>query len=154
MIRGLSLVNISDSRFTQNNGTVIGAYESELTFTGYNLFDGNIARQGGALVLKVSLINIATHTNITFSNNYAFEFGGALLTDNHLFYLQNDYSTRFVCFYQPLIRNFTGIRLNFKNNWAINGGDHIYGTGIKNYCKVSKFRLAQKELDTWHNILQ
>ena len=74
------------------------------------------------------------------------------MTDNHLFYLQNDYSIRFVCFYQPLIRDFAGIRLNFINNLAIRGGDHIYGTGIRNFCKVTKFRLAQKELDEWHSI--
>ena len=68
MIRALYLVHISNSNFKQNNGTVIGAYESELTFMGNNLFDGNLARQGGVIVLKASLINIATYTNITFSS--------------------------------------------------------------------------------------
>ena len=36
----------------------------------------------------------------------------------------------------------------------MSGGDHIYGTGIGNFCKVAKFQLTQLELDAWHtNIL-
>ena len=153
MLRTLSIVCISDSNFTLNNGTVIGAYETKITFTGSNLFQGNLARQGGALVLKASLIYLATNTIITFANNYSLEFGGAIYTDDHLFYLQNDYSTHFICFYQPQIPEFDGIKLNFTNNIATSGGDHIYGTGIRNFCKAKKFRLTQQELNRWHKII-
>lgn len=153
MLHALSRVKISNSNFTLNNGTVIGAYETEITFAGNNLFERNLAHQGGALVLKASLMNLANNTTITFANNFAIEFGGAIFVDNHLFYLQNDYSTRSVCFYQPLIREFKDIKLNFTNNLATSGGDHIYGTGIRNFCKAAKFRLTQQELDEWHSII-
>lgn len=151
-LHALSYVNITDSTFAKNRGTAIGIVESVVTFSGDVLFTNNFAYQGGALAMKSSFINISDDTTIEFSNNSVTQFGGAIYILNPLFYLQSEYSTRQLCFYQPISRYFKGIELRFYNNSAQNGGDNIYGTSIKNYCKAEKFRLNDSELNEWHNV--
>ena len=156
LIHALNKVNIKNSKFTHNKGTVIGADESVITFSGEITFEGNVAHDGGALALTSTYINIADRTTVNFRFNAATQFGGAIFIDDPLFYLQNDYSTRANCFYQPLLRfDFANmhVALNFYNNSATSGGDHIYGTGTKNYCKARSFQLEPDELHKWHSIL-
>ena len=123
---------ISDSEFRDNNGTVIDADKSNITFTLRTVtFTGNTALQGGALTLRSSTLSFAT--TINFTRNSATQFGGAIYIDDPQFYLQNDLNTQIWCFYQPL--GTSGI-LNFYKNSARQGGDHIYGTSMNSYCQT------------------
>ena len=138
-LHGVTNIIISNTNFTNNNSTAIDADQSNITFSGNVTFQGNRAWQAGALSLTTTTMTIAENANIVFSNNYATHFGGAIFIDDPTFYLQNDKSSVLTfCFYQPLYSNyeFGSAKVGFHNNSAGKGGDHIYGTSIRNYCRV------------------
>ena len=145
-------VSISDSSFVGNSGSPVDAVESDITFSGNVIFEGNSAQEGGALALKSSRIYIMNGATITFNNNTASQFGGAIYVDNPPFELQNKANTHMSCFYQPVDKNFTGIQVMFRNNSAMYGGNNVYGTSINNYCKVENFKLISDKLDLWHKM--
>lgn len=151
LLHVLNNATIKSSTFTRNNGTVIGVDESKIIFSGVNVFDSNLAFQGGALSLTTAQIYLTDNTDLSFSNNNATHFGGAIYVNDPLFYLQNDQSSHVQCFYQPISNDFTGITVTFHNNSARFGGDHIYGTTINNYCKTEK-SLTSSSLGKWHGI--
>ena len=138
-LHGVTDIIISNTNFTNNNSTAIDADQSNITFSGNVTFQGNRAWQAGALSLKLTTMTIAENASVVFSNNYASHFVGAIFIDNPIFYLQNDKSSVLTfCLYQPLYSNykFGSAKVGFYNNSAGNGGDHIYGTSIRNYCRV------------------
>ena len=79
-------MNIHDSTFANNNGTVINAEETILSFSGVVTFIGNSAHQGGALsmssVVYLKKITLADYTTINFTHNSASQFGGAIYIDS------------------------------------------------------------------------
>ena len=138
-LHGVTNIIMSNTNFTNNNSTAIDADQSNITFSGNVIFQGNRAWQAGALSLGSTYMTIAEDAIVVFSNNYAIHFGGAIFINNPIFYLQNDKSSVLTfCFYQPLHSNykFGNAKIGFYNNSAGKGGDHIYGTSIRNYCRV------------------
>ena len=141
LLQGVAHVFIVDSVFTGNNGTVIGARESNITFAGYVMFENNSAWQGGALFMSSSIMTVSDNTTVNFSGNHAIHFGGAIFINDCEFYLKNDPSTQQICFYQPSYAyyshpSFENANIKFYNNSAGEGGDCIYGTSIRNYCQM------------------
>ena len=114
--------------FANNTQSSILAYSSTVTVSGNILFVNNTGINGGAMALYSSTLNIATNTSVYFINNTATDTGGALYVTNDKNKLPNP---RYVpCFYQLLdyddwSNNWYDIQ--FVNNTARNGGDHIYG---------------------------
>lgn len=143
-LHGVYTININNTMFVNNVGTVIEAKESNITFSGHVIFEGNSAWQGGALSLTYATMTVNDHTTVDFGNNNVTEFGGAIFVDDPLFYLQNDKGTIRSCFYQPSHSHFSfeNARVNFYDNFARKGGYDVYGTSIRNYCKV---QMLQKE---------
>ena len=138
---------IQDSNFTDNIGTALNAKGTFLTMSGAVAFVNNTAHNGGALstssVLKM-LIAIPENTIINFVNNTASQFGGALYLDNptSLILSEDDANNNIWCFYQPISGStFKNVAINFENNSAGKGGDHIYGNSIKNYCRFNSTRV-------------
>ena len=129
---------ISNTTFMDNTGTVINAKESNVTFVGNILFENNHAWQGGALSLFSSTMTLQQHTIVEFINNHASQSGGAIFIDDSSFYLQNYEGAHQFCFYQPSYPDyyFTDAKVTFFNNSATKGGDYIYGTSIRNYCRI------------------
>ena len=150
-LHGVYSININNTVFVENQGTVIEAKESNITFSGHVIFEGNSAWQGGALSLTYATMTINDHTTVDFGNNNATEFGGAIFVDDPLFYLQNDKGTMRSCFYQPSHSHysFENARVNFYNNFARKGGYNVYGTSIRNYCKV---QMPETEDGNWNHL--
>ena len=137
-------LNIHYCTFTNNIGTVINAEGTLVSFSGVVTFAENSAHQGGALSLSSLLpkiILLSEHTTVNFVNNSASQFGGAIYIDTaaSIILAENDINNNRWCFYGPLTytSSFEHVQLNFRNNSADKGGDHIYGISVKNYCKIN-----------------
>ena len=156
LLHGANEFVISNSTFTGNNGTVINAKESNITFIGEVIFENNRAWQGGALLLSSSTMTLHDYTTVNFDSNHVTQFGGAIFVENCQFYLQNDASTQQFCFYQPLYPNynFANARIVFSNNSAGEGGDSIYGTSIRNYCIVHFQEYQPGRSGYWRHLFQ
>ena len=150
-------MKIHDSKFMHNDGTVVNAIGTSLTLSGTVTFERNRGHKGVALSLSSTLkkiISIAEHTTVSFNHNIAGQFGGAIYIDLSITDIQSESnpSTNIWCFYGPLNSSstFEDITLSFVNNSAGQGGDHIYGTSIKNYCKLNSFIVIGG--DVWRRI--
>ena len=74
-------MTISNSNFTDNNGSPLTLLKSGLNFHGEIRFENNHADYGAALrIYEASLISLSKNTNIWFTNNIAFFKGGAVYT--------------------------------------------------------------------------
>ena len=97
-----SQVNIQNSVFANNNGTVINSKGTTLSFSGVVTFTGNSAYQGGALslssVLKMMII-LAEYTTVNFMHNSVSSFGGAIYIDScpSLILAENDDKLTITC---------------------------------------------------------
>lgn len=148
--------NIHNSTFANNNGTVISGKHSTLSFSGVVTFTGNSGHRGGALslssVLK-TIITLAEYTAVNFVHNSASCFGGAIYIDSYpsLILAKNDENNNIWCFYGPLTdsSSFKHITLNFRNNSAAKGGDHVYGISVKNHCKINSVNFVE---DPWKHV--
>ena len=134
-------VTIVDCEFQDNKGTPIVAYYSDFTLSGNVTFIGNTANQGGAIALTSSHMSITKNTSVVFENNSVTDVGGAIFVEQSNVYLDNDPTTTSQCFYQLPDWDFDVIPtgyyyLEFYNNTAEHGGDHLYGASLKSYCTV------------------
>ena len=123
LIAAASNVTISGMvTFANNILTPIVLFSSIITLSGNISFVSNSGTKGGAIALLPSTLNIAHNTTIYFYNNLARETGGAI----HV--AKSSYSFD-KCFYQLLDHSnkYNWYRIQFKNNTAKNGGDHVYG---------------------------
>ena len=121
---------IGDVTFANNKVTPIAAYSSIITLSGSVSFLSNTGTKGGAMALHSSTLNIASNTIVYFYNNTATETGGAIYVtndDNKFLGLPN-YTP---CFYQLLdYGEDNWYDIQFVNNSAQSGGDHIYGVSM------------------------
>ena len=142
-------VNVQNSVFANNNGTVINSKVTTLSFSGVVTFTGNYARQGGALSLShifLTMIILEEYTTVNFIHNSASSFGGAIYIDSYpsLILTEND-DNNLWCFYGPpnTTASFKHVALKFFNNSAGKGGDHIYGISVKSNCKLNSESFIQ-----------
>ena len=128
-----------------DHDSVISSYSSNITLSGTMSFTNNSGIRGGAIALHCSTLNIAMGANVTFTNNFAYDKGGAIYIEPGMssfddeISISNDLNVDFLkkrtkppCFYQLLdcSANSTYI-LNFANNSAKYGGDDIYGASMQ-----------------------
>ena len=124
-------LTIKDSTFSDSTSTAIMLFSSTLTVVGNVIFHNNKEYQGAALMLVGTVMNIARDANLLFLENYAEDTGGAIF----VMYPQtmtNAHSYVSLCFYQLLdFEYYPDIySINFINNTATKGGDHIYGASL------------------------
>ena len=139
-------------------GGAIYVSESNLAILGhYNIFAANLASQGGALYLagQATCSLSALGTTVSFLNNSASVFGGAVFVDD-----TNPFTVCFdseqsstlnnslalsQCFYQIHDLQFFTDQLNvsfeFRNNSATVAGADLYGGSINN-CEVTPGALS------------
>ena len=111
--------------------SAIRSYLSNVTLSGTISFVSNSALSGGAIALYLSTLNIDANTVVTFLNNTASQWGGAIYMEpgtTPSVVLNGYYAT---CFYQLLncSANSTYI-FAFEDNSATYGGDDIYGISL------------------------
>ena len=158
-VAGITLMNtpdtviVSNSKFHDNRGTPVVAYGSKLELSGETNFENNTATRGGGLSLIYSNVYFANNSNITFRNNSAKEFGGAIYVVSKRYAEQTSFRDLIVsteehslgqiketpCFYQfyaSTRKDFETlqIQVSFINNTAMLGGEEIYGAPLNNIC--------------------
>ena len=158
-VAGITLINIQDkvivsnSKFHDNRATPIIAYGSQLELSGETNFENNTAVRGGGLSLIYSNVYFANNSNITFRNNSAEEFGGAIHVVSKRYAAQTLFRDWTVisedrnigvieeipCFFQFNVsthEEFETLRIqvHFINNTAMLGGEAIYGAPLNNTC--------------------
>ena len=122
------------SSFTGSSLTAISLYSSAVTFDGNVQFYNNYGIQGGALLLVGTVMQITNNTRLHFQDNRAKDTGGAI----HVIFPETlirarGYQSR--CFYQLMdYSNESNYHLDFINNTANRGGDHIYGASLRSVC--------------------
>ena len=132
---------IKDSNFSDSTSTAIMLYSSTLTIAGHVRFHNNRGFQGGALMLVGTVMNIAREANLLFQENYAENIGGAIFVV-HPQMMINAHNYISSCFYQLLDFDIFSATysINFINNSAIKGGDHIYGVSLKSGCVCASIK--------------
>ena len=126
---------IKDCEFKRCKGSAIISYSSFIVLEGVVVFSDNVGEFGGALSLRGSRIEVNKNTNVTFLNNSATIFGGAIFIDNADYYVSSEGYSSF-CFY-GIEQIESDYSLNFVENFAEKGGDHIYGATLNNSCTVA-----------------
>jgi predicted outer membrane repeat protein len=161
-------LTVENSEFRNSSSTAITLYSSFAIFCGTVIFENNSGSKGGAIALIGSTLTIKSNTLVVFKNNRAYETGGAIYADNVEPRINLE-GYRSYCFYMldvPLsesnaLGNFTQV-LNFDNNTASLGGDHIYGAKLK--FKVTVYPqaivmmitvdLVLKQLEMYSNLIR
>ena len=115
--------------------SAIVAYSSFIAFNGIVEFSDNTRDFGGALNLRGSRIIVCENANVTFRNNKALVFGGAVFVDNADLYVSSEGYDSY-CFYS-IEQVKSDYSLNFIRNKADKGGDHIYGASLRSSCTVA-----------------
>ena len=126
---------IKDCEFKRCKKSAIVSYSSFMVLKGVVIFSDNVGEYGGALSLRGSRIKVTKNTNITFLNNSATIYGGAIFIDNADYYVSSEGYNSF-CFYS-IEQVESDYSLNFIENFAEMGGDHIYGATLNNSCTVA-----------------
>ena len=151
-------VTVRDSEFTGNYGSAITAYNTiadliVIAFDGTKtIFRNNTSHRGGAVHLFNSKIAISRNVSIYFEGNYAKDVGGAiyvLSTDwlSNYYEIGGNYGE---CFYELLKCNYDNyFSIQFINNSASNGGEHIYGAAILSECNLCTPEMVLSPLMTY-----
>ena len=125
-------LTIKDSTFSNCTSTAILLYSSTVTFMGHIKFFNNTGLRGGALALASTTMELVKYVNLQFIENYAKETGGAIFVSNFELLIRGYVPE---CFYQLMDFDDNAIySLQFINNSARNGGDHIYGASLHSDC--------------------
>ena len=124
-------VSITDTKFSNNEGSAMSLFASTALLGGNTIFDTNSGITGGAMDLENSFIYIRPNTNLSFTNNFALQKGGAIYTVQRA-------DIRLPCFYQVYDPEFhinPNVHLYFENNFAQEAGSVLYG-GFVDTCFV------------------
>ena len=139
-------VSIHDCNFTDNYGSAITSYTTSVDhvlviFSGTILFRNNTSHRGGALHLFQSRIGLQKDVHIIFTGNFAEDVGGAIYVHSTQWlgsYYDIEAGNYGDCFY--LLIDCHGNRhpfaVEFKNNSAKNGGEHIFGSSVQSHCNI------------------
>ena len=149
-------LTIKDSNFSDSVSTAIMLFSSSLNIVGHVSFYNNRGYQGGALMLVGAVMNIARETKVIFQENYTENTGGAIFVV-HPQMMIDAHNYVFLCFYQLLDYDFTPLSKNnfsiqFINNSAAKGGDHIYGTSLNSDC-LCVFNRNIQENNIYHDVI-
>ena len=128
---------VKNSNILNSTSTALSLYSSTVTFVGYIRFVRNKGYLGGALMLVGTTMKLANNSKLYFRDNHATETGGAIHVVNPATVIE---AHRYVssCFYQFLdYGENSAYALQFINNTAKKGGDHIFGASLKSYCIAS-----------------
>ena len=132
---GINYTKISsvDTRFTNNNGTALRLFMSQITFHYYALFENNTANSGAALYLEQGsqvYFGDKNDINITvqFVNNAATQYGGAIYTD-----LPSTCPINGIMFHYAI---YWILHISFKNSKAGIIGNSMY-FNIQEFCEIN-----------------
>ena len=137
-------VTIHNSLFEWNTGTPVEIVKGQLYLSGFTSFRSNIATNGGGLSLICSSVIFEKGLVATFASNKAVNVGGAIYVapcfdHDRIVKRQSGKFTVTVCFFQISIESeWEKLSLRFLNNFALNGGEDIFGTSVHKQCIAQK----------------
>lgn len=132
--------------FANNTQTTMSSFSSNITVMGNISFVNNTGMNGGAIAMYSSTLKVAANTSVYFINNTATQTGGAIYVSNDNIEIIRRFAwfskrlRQVPCFYQLLEYNKDCgyYNIQFINNSATNGGDHIYGEAMhSDICYVT-----------------
>ena len=145
-------VSIHDCNFTDNYGSATTAYTTYLDhvlviFSGTILFRNNTSHRGGALHLFQSRIGLEKDVHIVFDGNNARDVGGAIYVHSTQWlgsYYDIEAGNYGDCFYVLMVcpdsnSLYDYFAIDFTNNSAKNGGEHIFGASVLSNCDICLF---------------
>ena len=139
---------VKDCEIKNCTHSAVVSYSSFIIFAGIVEFSNNTGETGGALNLRGSRIKIMENANVSFLNNSASEFGGAIFVDNADLYVSSEGYNSF-CFYS-IERVDSNYSLKFIDNIAEKGGDHICGASLKSSCTAAfRSEVCDKNFNLW-----
>ena len=131
------------SKFTGNQYSALLSISSMIILSGMVHFVNNSAFRGGAISLYSSRLGVAPGADVRFINNSANGVGGAI-------YVDPDFSQNVIlwqvsidtsCFISLLnCQNGTNYSFYFANNYAVSGGNDIYGASMQSDCAFRHWR--------------
>ena len=144
---------IQDSNFIDIYGNAIMAYTTRedhilITFYGKIVFRNNTSHKGGAIHLFRSRIGLTKGDDILLEHNYAKDVGGAIYVHSTNWlsnYYDSEYGNYGDCFFVLVDCDLPDFVLQFANNSAQNGGEHIFGASLLSDCNIC---LHSKQLST------
>ena len=126
--------HIKDSNFLDSTSTAVSLYPRMANFMGHVRFASNKGYLGGALSLIGTTMKIHRNACLYFKNNHAQEMGGGIYVVNSE-RVVNTHGYISHCFYQLMdFDEEAAYTIQFVNNSAKKGGDHIYGASMKSSC--------------------
>ena len=138
--------SISNCEFTGNYGSAITAHTTGvenivIAFGGTIIFRNNTSHRGGAIHLFKSNIGLKKGVDVIFEQNTAKDVGGAIYVHSTKwltgYYGYINQGTLEHCFYILMDCNIDyHFNLTFKNNTALNGGEHIFGAALISSCTI------------------
>ena len=140
ILAAIGNITFLDSEFTNNTGTAIEAYDSEIHFQGETMIYGNTAMYGGGLGLRGhSYVYLRPEAYVYIINNHAIRRGGGIHYSN----IYSIYgSAELLCFfrleevYYIHVEEYTfNMGFILVNNTAVETGSAVYG-GLVDDCGV------------------
>jgi len=119
-------VTMRNCNITRSEGSALSAFGSNIVMKGNMVFHENTGLNGGGLDLQDSRVAFAPNSRITFTGNYAVNYGGAIRVVGRS-------DVVLPCFFQVHNPNFLrdpNVTLYFENNYARNAGSVLYGGSI------------------------
>ena len=138
------LFTITNSTFEGNSETVIYVINQHVTFKEMVQFKNNIAEYGAALYLDVgSSISFDDNCDVTFTNNFARKYGGAIFYDGSQLFSSTCENT-----YMPIQVN-NNSAVSFNGNGASVAGNSIY-LSISQSCNISSLLLDENVVTSFN----
>ena len=119
-------VTMTNCNIMGSEGSALSAFGSNIVMSGNLVFDKNTGLNGGGLDLQDSRVAFKPDSRITFTDNYAVNYGGAI-------HVAGRSDVILPCFFQIHNPNFLrdpNVTLYFENNYAQNAGSVLYGGSI------------------------
>jgi predicted outer membrane repeat protein len=119
-------VSFKNCMFSENEGSALFGFFSDIFMSNSVVFEGNNGIAGGAVNLEYSHLIFTPHTRVTFRDNYALTHGGAINAIGRS-------DVIFPCPFQvldPSMLPDPNVTLHFEGNYAEQAGSVLYGGSV------------------------
>ena len=131
------------NEFSNNNGTSLEAYKSQVVVSGTAIFFQNHAYRGAGLALINSRLHLDNNSYVSFKENKVSDVGGAI------YYSSVAEDMNEFCFFELNITDESeakslNVTVEFDSNYAQFGGHVIYGAAFDDECSVTSYNQIRR----------